>query len=207
MNLLQVALLPAAEKLLNAALDADPATALRLKHIGAGRLLRIECSSVPRWQLWLLTDVNRLRLLSASEDKPDCSIRGGATALASLLLGDSRSTLHSGAVSLSGDTDLASDIQRLILDLDIDWEDRLAPLIGDVPARQLRKHSRRAGEQLGRGADRIQETLNEFLHEESGWLPDRDEIEQFADNIDDVRLRIDRLEARVAALRNRLGTP
>lgn len=200
MNLLPVALLPAAEKLLAAALDADPASSLRLQQIGPGRLLCIECTSVPRWKLWLLTDKNRLRLLSASEDEADCCIRGTATALASLVLGDSRSALHSGDVTLSGDTDLATDIQRLIRDLDIDWEDRLAPLIGDVPIQQLGRHGRRAREQFRHGADRARETLKDFLHEESRWLPVRDEIEQFSEQIDELRLHLDRLEARVAAL-------
>ncbi len=205
MNFLLSTTLPVAERLFNTALDMDPLSAAKLHRIGPGKRLLINCSGPVPVRVWLETGEGRLRLLSASEDAADCTLSGDARALLTLLVGDSRSALQSGRLSLAGDTALAQDLQRLLRDLDVDWQDHLAPLIGDLPTWQLQRQGQRAAAQWRRSADRVHNTIEEFLHEESGWFPAPEEITQFQDHLEALRLQMDRLEARSHQLRQRLA--
>lgn len=204
MNFLLSATLPVAERLLKTALDMDPVSAIRLQRIGPGRRLLIDCSGPVPLRVWLETADDHLRLMSACEDSAHCTLSGDARALMTLLVGDSSSALKSGRLSLTGDTALAQHLQRLMRDLDVDWQDHLAPLLGDVPTWQLQRQGQRAAAHFRRSTDRVHKTIEEFLHEESGWFPAPEEITQFRDHLDQLRLQLDRLEARSNLIRQRL---
>lgn len=195
------ALLAPVEKTLNSALSLDSESRHRLRRIGVGKTLRIECTTPLAWQLTVQTTDSGLRLLAHHEEAVDCSISGTASSLAQLLLSDNpQHALHQHNIHLGGDSALAADMQRLIADLDIDWEDRLAPWLGDVVSHQLSRFARHSQAYGRQSLDRIARVTEEYLHEEARLLPSREEVSAFSERTDELRLRLDRLQARLDRL-------
>ena len=80
--------------------------------------------------------------------------------------------LFSGRVEIRGDTDLAHRFSAVLADLDIDWEEQLSRLTGDVVAHEAGKAAR-ASRTLGRPrtGDITRQNLREYLQEEARLLP------------------------------------
>ena len=201
MSLLMTALLAPVEGLLNHALSLDSLSRKRLQRIGANRSLLLRCTGPVPWQCTLQTTSTGIRLLAHSEDPADCSICGSAPALSALLFSDNaQHALHEHNIELSGDSALMADMHRLIADLDIDWEDRLAPWLGDVFTHQVGRMSRQGGRYARESLQRVQQVTAEYLQEEARLLPGREELRYFSERNDELRLRIDRLQARLQRL-------
>lgn len=199
--LLSLSLLNPVENLLNRVLRQDSRALAQLERIGPGRILAIDCNAPVSWQLFLRVGEDRLELLSACEDEPDCRITAPAHALASLLLSeDSNARMREADIELSGDTMLAARLQKLLRELDIDWEDQLAPIMGNLASHQSAEAIRGARQWSAKSREQLQQTLREYLQEELRILPDREEAEAFSDRLDELRLRIDRLNARLNRL-------
>ena len=110
------------------------------------------------------------------------------------------SQLFSGEVSITGDTELAHRIAKILATFEIDWEEQLSRLTGDILAHQAGDLVRQAG---AWGRDRFKTlTLNggEYLQEESQLLPTRIEIEEFLTGVDTLRDDTERLQARIVRL-------
>jgi len=208
MNLLLLAALPTLQALLDRALRADAGAHRRLRAIGNNRLLHIACTGPLGWQIYLYSDLQgefpRLRLQSSSSDTPECSISGSPMALMGLLLGDARQQLHQADITLSGDSELAAAMQGLLTGLDVDWEDRLASLFGDLPGHHLNRGLQATKAQLSHSRQRVSHTLRDYLQEESGLLPHPEQLGALRRQMLDARLHLDRLEARLALLRSRM---
>jgi ubiquinone biosynthesis protein UbiJ len=205
MSLLGSTLLAPVESLVNTALDADPATRHRLARLGAGRILQIHSdglkNSVAAGDLYIRTGEDRLYLQGSHSGAVDARLSGSARALAALLTAsEPRQALYDPELSLTGSTDLAEGVQRLFRDLDIDWEDRLAPLLGNVAAHQLGQWLRGARRQTRETGSRLETILRDYLNEEADWVTGRAEFNALRDDVDALRLRLDRLEARAREL-------
>lgn len=199
--LLSMALLDPVQRLINRILRQDSRALRQLAGIGEGRILAVECSAPVSWQFFVRCGEARLELLSACEDEPDCRIRAPAHAMAALLLSqDSNARLREPDIEVSGDTMLAAHLQKLLRELDIDWEDQLAPIMGNLASHQSARAMRGARDWSRKSGEQLQETLREYLQEELRILPDHEEAEVFGDRVDELRLRIDRLAARLQRL-------
>jgi ubiquinone biosynthesis protein UbiJ len=198
--LLQTALLLPIEHLLNTLIRADAAGEARLAAM-AGKVLAIRGES-PAFCLYASVIGNRLRLAVVNSGPVDTTISGPASGMLKLLL--ARGEVHNlqpWGLSLTGDTGFMSAMQKLLMDLQVDWEYHLGRIIGDVPVQGLRDGLDHAGTFVSRAGSRFTEDLGEYLTEESGLLPTRVETEQLASDIAALILRIDRLEAGI----NHLG--
>ena len=90
-------------------------------------------------------------------------------------------------------------------DVDIDWEEHLSRLVGDVVAHEV-GGAARAARAFGRRAGRTAEqNLREYLQEEARLLPTRYELKELLDAVDVLRDDVERLAARVERLRRRAG--
>ena len=185
------------ETALNRALSLDPETRAALARLDGQRLqLHIES---PPLAMELRVDGEALRVGPAQGEEPDLSVRAGIGALLGQLpfLKSSGAT-PVGKVRISGDAELARQLQRLAEGFDPDWEqpfaDALGPVIGPQVAKAVRAGLREARVQGGAfakaGAD--------YLTEESRDLVPKAEQQAFFDDVDDLRDRVERLAARVA---------
>jgi ubiquinone biosynthesis protein UbiJ len=194
--LLQTALLLPLETLVNGLLAMDAAAPARLARL-EGSLLGIH-GTAPEVHLYLRVTRGRLRLSALSEDAPQASLHGPVSALLGLLL--RRESVHSLAdsgVELRGSASVLRELQALLLDLDIDWEYHLGRLTGDLPAGLVGRGVGAGREALRKGTASARATVDDYLVHESGLFASRDEVAELAADSLELRLALDRLEARL----------
>ena len=185
------------ETALNRALVLDPETRAALAPLD-GQRLQLHLESPPL-AMELRVDGEALRVGPAQGDEPDLSVRAGIGALLGQLpfLKASGAT-PVGKVRISGDAELARQLQRLAEGFDPDWEqpfaDALGPVIGPQVAKAVRAGLREARVQGAAFA----KASADYLTEESRDLVPKAEQQAFFDDVDALRDRVERLAARVA---------
>ena len=90
--------------------------------------------------------------------------------------------------------------------MDIDWEEQLSKLTGDVIAHQLGNGARRIGTLLKHGRRTLQQDIGEYLQEELRVLPSRIETENFSSDVTRLSIDADRLAARIRRLQDTSAT-
>ena len=130
----------------------------------------------------------------------DATLSGGPLALLALMRPGAQGVVQRGAVTISGDGQLAEQFQELARLLQPDFEEELSLLIGDVPAHQLARWVGIGGRWLRNAARTTFVNAAEYLAHERADLVSRQEGEQFLHGVDAVREAVDRLEARLARL-------
>jgi ubiquinone biosynthesis protein UbiJ len=133
----------------------------------------------------------------------DATICGGPLALLALMRPGGQGVVQRGAVSISGDGQLAEQFQELARLLQPDFEEELSLFIGDVPAHQLARWVGIGGRWLQNAARTTFVNAAEYLAHERGDLVPRQEGEQFLQGVDAVREAVDRLESRLTLLERR----
>ncbi len=192
----QSALLLPLELAINGVLSLDAASKQRLAKLDGGTLA--VHATQPTASVYIKVQGNRLHLSALQEGDATASLHGPATALLALLLRrGATESLHSSNVELRGDTAFVQQLQALLRDLDIDWEYHLSKVVGDIPTQAAADGMRKAGAELRRAGERVRENVGEYLHEEAGILPRVDELEAFYNDIADLKLRAERLQARI----------
>jgi len=185
------------ETALNRALALDPETRAALAPLN-GQRLQLHLESPPL-AMELRVDGEALRVGPAQGEEPDLSVRAGIGALLGQLpfLKSSGAT-PVGKVRISGDAELARQLQRLAEGFDPDWEqpfaDALGPVIGPQVAKAVRAGLREARVQ----GSAFARASADYLTEESRDLVPKAEQQAFFDDVDALRDRVERLAARVA---------
>ena len=135
----------------------------------------------------------------------DASIRGRLMALFNLALEDDKaSTSMQEQVSFHGEVALAQRLQRILGNLDIDWEEALSRYTGDVLAFQIHRGMRDIGERLRQGVDSVLQTSSEYLREEARLSPTAAEFDTFQARVTTLRNDVARAEARLERLLDQL---
>lgn len=194
-----------AERAVNAALRADPASAARLgRH--AGRLLAMHLS-LPRTALYVLIVEDGVEFYLRSEAEPDVSVTGNPVDLAALLLNWRRQPgAIGGAVRIEGNRELLQELREIAAGLSLDWGALLEPLIGGELAQQLDLGARRLFGWARQAMSRLGDQVGDYLGGEAGLLALRRDVYEFYQDVDELRGDTDRLEARVRHLRHRSTT-
>jgi ubiquinone biosynthesis protein UbiJ len=161
----------------------------------------------------VVPDIVRLRLTSTGQtlaatrdDAPaDATLTGGVLGLLALTGDSAQRVLQRGAVTISGDSEVAQSFRELAQLLRPDLEEELSLLVGDVPAHQLGRLARLGSSFSARAADTTLRNLAEYLAHERRDLVSRNEGEQFLRGVDALREGVDRLQARLDQLARRRG--
>lgn len=184
---------------LNRALALDPDTRSQLRRLD-GRALSVEFRNTP---LALRLAVSGETLEVGPAFAGDSALRVAATpgSLVAMLLrrGDD-AALAPGKVEIAGDAELARRLEKIASGYRPDFEEAFTRVFGDVLGVKIAqgfaaglRYARERGEALVRdGAD--------YLREESRDLIAPGEMDEFLDDVDTLRERGERLEARIARL-------
>ncbi len=192
--MLATAAIASAEKMINAALQYDPATRIGLARL-SGKILAVNITT-PNLPLFVMAMDDEVRLMNHWDGDVDTRISGSLLALAQLSQTEIYNLKDSG-VTVMGDITLLADWQQLLKNVDIDWEDMLSQFTGDIIGHQTAMLIRT---QLGWVKDRAasaQRLTREFLTEELKTIPSKPELEDFYQQVDELRLAVDRAAARV----------
>lgn len=103
-------------------------------------------------------------------------------------------------VSIEGDIELGQDVIDLFDTLEIDWEEYVSQYIGDIPAHQINRVARKIQQFGKRLNDSLQQSTNEYVHEEKNLFPPKEALADFFKEVDELRMDTDRIEARIKNL-------
>jgi len=201
-SMLGVAAQAGLEQAINAALALDPKTLQRLARL-QGRVIAIELKGTGI-RLVLEPAAEGLRLMGHFDGEVDTTLRGAPFALLRMSTGRTGEGMFSGEVEIDGDVELGQQIQRVFEKLDIDWEEHLARLSGDIIAHQIGNTVRGLFRWGERAAEHLGEDTADYLQEETDTLPVPWEVEEFIGDVDTLRSGVDRIEARVKRLQRLL---
>ena len=188
------------ESMLNGVLTLDPHARAKLAGFH-GRVIGIEVQGVGL-RFFLVADAGgRLQVLAHTEADADCLMRGTPVdLLRSALSRHKEDALFSGRLEVRGDPDLAQEFSAVLARLDVDWEEQLSKLTGDVVAHETGRACRAAGRWVTRTGAIVEQDLREYLQEEARFVPTRFEVVEWQDGVDRLRDDVERLAARVARL-------
>jgi len=202
--MLRQALLASAEQGLNRVLRLDPTALPRLARL-AGRIIEIDCSA-PAMQLFVLVEEDGLRLASSWAADADWRLRAPASSLVRLLVSRQKTAvLHEPQVSIDGDSGVLMSLAEVLQDLELDWEYEASRWLGPVGAQLLGTGVRTPTRWLRESGDSLRQDLADYLTEESRALVGQQEAEARFSEIDDLKLALDRLEARIERLAHNLA--
>lgn len=200
--------LPLFNELLNRAIALDPAAPVALAAL-SGTVISVHLDGVGL-DFQILVTGDHLGLAPGPAAVPgaaDASIHATPLALLKMLRSDDPArALFDGEVRVDGRRDRVQRLSAILQGLDIDWEEQLSRLVGDLAARQIGNRVR-AGRDWGRGVvESLRLDLREYLLDEVHQLVRPEQLADFATAVDRVRDDVARLEARVQrAERRRKG--
>ena len=168
----------------------------------AGRCIAIEAPAMAR--LVVESTGNSLRITRGSLPA-DAEVIGGPLSLLALGGSAADAPLSRGEVEVRGDAELAQKFRELARLLKPDPEEELSILIGDVAAHRLGRLARGAFDWSRNAATTLMQDVGEYFGHERGDLVSREEGEQFLRGVDALREDLDRLDARLELLKQRLA--
>lgn len=184
---------------LNSYLRLDGDTLQRLSTL-TGKVIAIELRGLDL-TFYLLPHEAGIRIKGAHEGVSDALLSGTPLSLVRLGIDKhEKGTLFGGEVEIRGDIELGQRFKAILDGIDIDWEEHLSRISGDVIAHQMGNMARGIVAWGRNTLETVSRDVAEYLHEESRDLPTRGEVGEFLGNVDTLRLDVDRLDARVQRL-------
>lgn len=169
-----------------------------------GRIVRIKVSDLAL-ALDIVPSEQGLLLMEAQLGAADVTLVGASTALLALLNSSSPGKSRFKHLTLEGDFELALSLSRSFSQLEVDWESLLAKPIGRNAAHDVVRVSKKV---FGLAQDVLQGLGLGVQHRlQSGWqiCPHRSAVDDFCQEVDHLRLAVDRLEAHIANNKKKRG--
>lgn len=200
-----LALIPA-ERILNHLLAQDAHVCNRLRPF-TGKVLEVH-STAPAVTLRIRFLERQIRLGSldgiALQEQADATVSGRASNLISLLLNPETTPLANPAVAIAGDAVFVQDLFTTLRSLDMDWRDALTPVFGEVLIQELSQAGDKARHWSAEANTSMHRSIDEYLKEEIALVPGAEEVARFSDELDQLKLALDRAQARATLLQSRM---
>ncbi len=167
-----------------------------------GALIELKLTGI-KTPIFVSPSASGISLNNRAMRAPDTILSGSPVTFAGMGLGTA-SGLFSGEIELQGDVELGQEFKRILDNIEIDWEEHLSHLVGDVVAHQIGYHARGLSKWLRRTRRVLLENSAEYLRTETQLLPARTEFEQWLDEVDKVKADLDRVDARIQNIRSKV---
>lgn len=166
-----------------------------------GKVIAIEILGINQ-KIYMFPSAEGMMILGDFDADADTTLSGTPMALARLgMADDPASVMFSGDVQISGDIRLGNQFKKVLQQLNIDWEEQLSKLVGDVAAHQIGNAVR----DFSRWFQRINLSMHlntgEYLQEEVRMVVGKAELDRFVKNVDELRDAVERLEARITRIK------
>lgn len=190
-----------AEAVINRLLQLDPEARAHLGEL-SDKVIRLRLGDAEPIELYVLPSASGVQLRETHERAPDVTLSGDVPVFARLTLRRFvPEIVAAGEVRISGDIDLGRRFQHILEKIDVDWEEPAARVLGDVAAHQLGNAVRGVARWSRQALRTLGQDAAEYLQEESRLLPLRSRAAAFRQAAEALHAETDRLEARVARLR------
>jgi len=190
------------ETAVNKYLSLDPEIASQLASLH-GKVIGINLSGTGITLFFIPDQNGQLQVLSQYEGQADCLISGAPLNLLRSSIADNTDSTFSGDVQVEGSSALAREFTSILKRIDIDWEEQLSRLTGDILAHQIGNNLRAGSSWLGRNLDSSGLNIQEYLQEEVRVLPGALELDNFYQDVDRLRDDVERLAARLQRLQQK----
>ncbi len=197
-----LSLTEALETSINAVLKRDPATLDKFSSL-SGKVIAFEFSELDLI-LYLFPHPEGVQVQYLYEGQADTTLQGSPLAFINMSLGDASESFFSGEIRIKGDIELGQRFKRILDQLNLDWEEWLSSITGDLIAYKTGDMIRNLSDWSKDALNILQTDAREYLQEEGQLTPHSAEIAQFADNVSQLRDQAARLEARISRLQKQL---
>lgn len=195
--------LAAVERGVNPLLGTDSVTLQRLSGL-SGKVIEVRATS-PSFSLYLIPHAEGIQLAQHWEAEPACVLTASASQLLQLALSDTKtSILHQDGVQIEGNSGVLLELAEILQDLQLDWPYLLQQWVGPLAAGILTSAAHSSTEWTRQSAKSLQANLADFLAEESRLLVGNNEAQLCFEQLDKTKLQLDKLEARVNLLTQRM---
>ena len=195
----------ALETSINLVLKKDPALLENFTEL-QGKVISFELTGLDL-NLYLFPHNEGVQVQYLYEGQADTTLQGSPLAFLNMSLGDSTESFFSGEIRITGDIELGQRFKRILDQLDLDWEEWLSHYSGDLIAYKTGSLIRNLN-LWGKDTLKIlQLDAQEYLQDEGQLTPHSVELEDFANNVSQLRDHTARLEARILRLQKQLATP
>jgi ubiquinone biosynthesis protein UbiJ len=192
------------ESLVNKAMDYDPSTKSGLRDL-YGRVIKIKCIA-PKLSLYILFEKESVKLKKQYENFVDLKLTGTALSFGAFSINiDQQVSFFDSGIYVSGDQEVLSQLQKLLKNLDIDWEAALSDIIGDIPAHAVGRSVRSSLQWKRNILKRTTEVAVEFGQEEIQIIPSPSGSYDFADSVKKVQNEVERLTLKIYKLTTKLN--
>ncbi|NKB33391.1 MAG: hypothetical protein GKR91_09860 [Pseudomonadales bacterium] len=195
-----------AEKFINYILNSDSHVKNQISKF-AGKCLEVHIHS-PNIVVTALFETDRISLSSTSAEElnidPDGLISGEAADLVNAVTKKRQTPLANDKIRVAGDAQFVQDLYVTIQSLDIQWADFLSPVAGDVISNEVDQITNDLRAWSSEANKRLKRNLNDYIVEEARYVPHSSDVEKFNENLDALRLKIDRVNAKAELLYQRL---
>ncbi len=197
-------LLAPLEIALNRYLGEDPDALARLAAF-EGQVMAIHFREMG-FSCYLRPHAGGFQVMGDYSDNPVATVNTTVPVLARSLLSDDkgRSLVLSGEIRLEGDTDVAESLLTILRDADFDPEEWLSRHIGDIPAYRVGQLFRGLFSRGQKTAESVSQDAVKFLRDDSRELVARTETQGWLEQVDVLRTDVDRIEARIKRLAEKL---
>jgi ubiquinone biosynthesis protein UbiJ len=166
-----------------------------------GRVIKVEIAGTGK-TLFMFPGKHGIHISTTHEGAVDTVLRGSPLSLFKMgVVSNAATMLLKGEVEISGDTRLGHQFKSVFSQMDIDWSEPLAELVGDTLAYQLQQSGKKLGQWGKDSIKSVSSSLSEYLQEESRDVVTATELEIFNDAVDQIRNDVDRLQAKINLLR------
>ena len=187
------------ERALNATLAMDPTSVQLLAKLD-GRVIAMNIESIDG-SFYLLPHRERVTIEINHDQNPDIVIKGGLLAYVRSATASVRGSANPDQLlEISGDAHSVAVLRDFLRSLQLDFEEQLSSLIGDMPARQAGNQIRSFAEWAEQVGQSIAVNTGEYLTEEKQLLVARPRIDRFLIAVDQLRNDTERLASRLGTL-------
>ncbi|EDP46802.1 putative protein of unknown function [Rickettsiella grylli] len=183
------------EAFLNCYLNLDPESKEQLRQL-SGKVIKIEWG--PLTYYWQFKS-DSISLSKIYNGPADLVLRGSTFDFLRLIFSKNKALIDI-PLQVSGDMAFGMQFRAFFLNLEMDWEEQLAKILGDTaayPVIQLLKAIRRWARE---SVKNLSENLTNYLQTEIKGLISTEELQVFFSDIDELRDDCARLEARIQRL-------
>ena len=192
------------ERIINYVIQNDPHIEKKISPL-VGKSIRVEVKS-PELFFSVIINKDSINITSSDFEQkdlaPDLLVSGELRDLISMLL--STGNLIGGNISVKGDIQFAQDLNEALRSLNLNWSDILGPILGQAATSEIEKFfnvSRARSLEFG---ESLKRDIEGYLKEEKKVIPTNDDAQEFYDDIDRLKFKIDRVKARADLLSSAL---
>ena len=190
------------EKSINAYLRLDPASEKRLSKLNDA-IITVELLPL-HYIFQLAATKDGIKLYSGELLPANCKISGTPLQMLSVAVNKTdRHSFFADDLKIEGDASISQQVIELFDEINIDWEEYLSQKIGDTSAHHIARTFTSLKNFIRDTKERFCADINEYVHEETDLFPPKEALADFYNDIDQLRMDIDRLEARLLQLKNK----